>query len=157
MTNHYEPPRANLERRNEEPGSLAKAIAIGALIDIAGTLVAGFAAAIVYGIVLGMNGYSEEAIASAFENIDPWSAFGVFSLLLGLAVSAIAGFQCARIANRDGYLAPGILAIISCAVGAALSGDAYSRTNLLIFSALTVVAILGGASWFVTRRRAPSM
>ncbi len=153
MTNPYEPPRANVERRNDVRGSLPKAIAIGALIDIGGTFVVAFAAAILYGVVLGMTGHSEEEITRTFETLEPWSAFGILSSLLGMAVSAFAGYHCARIANRDGYLGPGILAMISCAFGALLSGDAYSQVEMLIFSVLSVVAVLGGASVFVTRRR----
>jgi hypothetical protein len=147
--NPYEPPRAQLKRRNDAPGSLPKAVVIGVLIDISGTLIVGFAAAIIYGIVLGARGYSEDAIARAFEELDPWSAFGLFTSFLGMLVSAFAGYQCARIANRPGYLAPGILAMISCAFGAALGGDLYSQLELLALSGLTVIAVLGGASVYL--------
>lgn len=153
MSNPYEPPRANVERTNSERGSLPKAIAIGVLIDIGGSLAVGFAAAILYGIVLGATGHSEEEITRTFENLGTWSAFSLLSMSMGLAISAFAGYQCARIANRDGYLGPGILAMISCALGVLLSGDAYSQAEMLILSALNVVAVLGGASVFVTRRR----
>jgi hypothetical protein len=154
VTNPYEPPRANVESRNDERGSLPKAIAIGVLIDIGGSIAVGFAAAILYGIVLGATGHSEEQIALEFETLDTWSAFSIISIVLGLAISAFAGYQCARIANRDGYLGPGILAMISCALGALLSGGTYSQAELLILSVLSVVAVLGGASIFVMRRRA---
>jgi hypothetical protein len=153
MNNPFEPPRANLQVRNKEPGSLPKAVAIGVLIDVSGTLLVGFAAAIVYGIVLGARGLSEDQIARAFEDIDPWSAFGLLTSFLGMLVSAFAGYQCARIANRNGYLAPGILAMISCGFGAALGGDLYSQLELLVLSGLTVVAVLGGASIYVRQMR----
>lgn len=147
--NPHEPPRANLHLQNKEPGSLPKAVAIGVVIDVGGTLIVGVGAAIIYGLVLGARGLSEEAIASAFKELDPWSAFGLFTSFLGMLVSGFAGYNCARIANRPDYLAPGILAMISCAFGAALSADLYAQIELLVLSALTVVAVLGGASMHV--------
>ncbi len=149
--NPYEPPRANLQRRNSEPGSIPKAVAIGVAIDISLTLLASVTAAIIYGAILAARGYSEEAITAVFQQFDPVSAFGIITTLLGMAISAFAGFQCARIANRNGYLAPGIMAMISCAFGAALSRGTYSQAMLLTLSALTVVAVLGGASVYVRR------
>jgi hypothetical protein len=153
MNNPYEPPRANLQMRDDRPGLLPKAVAIGVLIDIGGTLAMGFGAAIVYGVVLGLRGYSEEAITKTFESFELWSAFGIVNLLLGTLASVVAGFYCARIANRNTYLAPGILAMISCAFGAALGAENYSQLELLLLSALTVVAVLAGAALYVTRMR----
>ena len=153
MTNPYEPPRANVDRSNDERGSLPKAIAIGVLIDIGGSLLVSFVAAILYGIALGISGHSEEEITRTFETLGTWSAFGILTSLMGMGISAFAGYQCARIANRDGYLGPGILAMISCALGVLLSGDAYSQVEMLILIALNVIAVLGGASVFVVPRR----
>jgi hypothetical protein len=149
VTNPYEPPRSNLRLKNTEPGSIPKAVAVGVAIDISGTLLIGFAAALIYGGILGARGYDEEAIAAAFQQIEPWSLFGIITGLLGLAISSVAGFHCARIANRNGYLAPGIMAMISCAFGAALSSGVYSQLVLLVLSALSVVAVLGGAALYV--------
>ncbi len=145
MTNPFEPPRSNLQLKNTEPGSVPKAVAIGVAIDIGGTLLMSFAAALIYGAILGVRGLSEEAIVAEFEQMQPWSMFGVITGSMGLAISAFAGFQCARIANRNSYLAPGIMAMISCAFGAALSSGAYSQTVLIVLSALSVIAVLAGA------------
>lgn len=151
MTNPYEPPRANLNLKNSEPGSLPKAVAVGVLIDLGGTLIVGVGASLIYGAILAAQGLSEDAIARAFEELDPWSAFGLFTSFLGMLVSAFAGYHCARIANRRTYLAPGILAMISCAFGAALSAGLYSQLEMLILSGLTVIAVLGGASFHVRK------
>ena len=143
--NPYEPPRSNLQRRNTEPGSIPKAVAIGVAIDIGGTLIVSVAIAIIYSIVLGAQGYDEDAIAAKFEQFGVWSAYGIVTGAIGLSISAFAGFHCARIANRNDYLAPGIMAMISCAIGAALSAGAHSHTTLIVLSALSVIAVLGGA------------
>ncbi len=151
MSNPFEPPRANLQMRNDEPGSIPKAVAVGVLIDIVGTIAAGFAASIGYGLVLGLRGYSEAAIMQTFEKLDPTSPFALFTYCLGMLVSGVAGYHCARIANRRTYLAPGILAMISCAFGAALSAGQYTQKALLILSALTVISVLIGASLYVKK------
>lgn len=147
--NPYEPPRSNLQRRNTEPGSIPKAVAIGVAIDIGGTLIASFAIAIVYSIILGARGYDEEAIAAEFQQLGVWSAYGIVAGAIGLGISAFAGFHCARIANRSDYLAPGIMAMISCAFGAAISAGTHSHTTLIVLSALSVIAVLGGAWLYI--------
>lgn len=151
MSNPYEPPRSSLNGRNTEPGSLPKAIAIGLLIDICGTFLLSITALIVYRTVLSLQGYSDQEIQGILEQFEPWSAFGLFISFLGMLVSAVAGYHCARIANRNTYLAPGILAMISCAFGAAVSAGAYSQVELIVLSGLTVVAVLGGASLYIRR------
>lgn len=143
--NPYEPPRSNLQRRDTEPGSIPKAVAIGVAIDIGGTLLASFAVALIYGGILGARGYDEEAIAAEFQQIEVWSAYGILAGAIGLSISAFAGFHCARIANRNDYLAPGIMAMISCAFGAAISAGAHSHMTLIVLSALSVIAVLTGA------------
>lgn len=151
MSNPFEPPRANLQAPNDAPGSLFKAIAVGALIDIVGSIAVGFVAAIGYGILLGVQGYSEAAITEKFETLEPTSGFAILTYALGMIISGVAGYQCARIANRKNYLAPGILAMISCAFGAALSAGEYSQKALFILSALTVISVLVGASLYLKR------
>jgi hypothetical protein len=143
--NPYEPPRSNLHRRDTEPGSIPKAVAIGVAIDIGGTLIASFAVALIYGGILGARGLNEDAIAAEFQQLEVWSAYGIITGAIGLAISAFAGFHCARIANRNEYLAPGIMAMISCAFGAAISAGAHPLPTLILLSALSVIAVLGGA------------
>lgn len=147
--NPYEPPQSNLQRRNNEPGSIPKAVAIGVAIDIGGTLLASIAVAMIYSAILGARGHDEEAIAAEFQQLDVWSAYGIFTGAIGLAISSFAGFHCARIANRNDYLAPGIMAMISCAFGAAISAGAHSHTTLIVLSALSVIAVLGGAWGYI--------
>jgi hypothetical protein len=151
--NPYEPPRANLQQPNRTPGSVPKAVAVGVFIDITGTLIMAFAASILYSIVLGVQGYTTEQIQSAFEEVKPFTAFHTIMTLLGMLVSAFAGYQCARSANRPDYLAPGIVALISCALGAAISAGAYSLRELVVLCALTVIAVLCGAARHVRTLR----
>src|SRR5690606_4900288 len=100
---------------NTTPGSLPKAVAVGVFIDFAGSLLVAFTLSLIYTLVLTARGYSQDEIQRTFSALGPWSALGIVIMLLSLIVSAYAGYQCARVANRTTYLAPGIVAMISCA------------------------------------------
>jgi hypothetical protein len=154
--NRYQPPRARLNLRNREPGSIPRAVAIGALIDIGGTFLGSFAIAMGYAMILGAQGQSEDAIRRALETVDPWSFYGLLLLGMGLGMSALAGYRCALIANRANYLAPGILSVVSVTSGALMSGGQAEQRELLIFSALTVIAILVGASLWMRNFNEPT-
>ncbi len=153
--NRYQPPRANLKARDREPGSLPKAIAVGAAIDIGGTTIGSFVLAFAYATLLGLQGQSNDAIEQALMNFERWSSFGIALTLMGLTMSVIGGFQCAAIANRPGYLAPGLLSLISVATGALLSGGQIPQQELMFFSALTVAAIFCGAARYMRKSGEP--
>lgn len=61
-------------------------------------------------------------------------------------MSALGGYTCAVIANRNNYLAPGLLSLLSTSLGAYFGRGEIDLKQLLMLSALTVVAVLGGAS-----------
>lgn len=144
--NRYQPPRSRLDARNRGPGSIPKAVAVGAVIDLGGTMIGGFIVGMLYAMILGMQGLSADEITKALTEVDRWSAPGLISMMIGLAMSVLGGYQCAVISNRPTYLAPGILSIVSVAIGAMLGDGSAQLPELLFFSAVTVAAILGGAS-----------
>jgi hypothetical protein len=76
-------------------------------------------------------------------------------MAMGTAMSALGGYQCAVIANRTTYLAPGIMSLISVTSSAMLNDGQLPLPQLLLLSGLTVAAILGGASLHI-RKLAPS-
>lgn len=149
--NRYQPPRSRLDPRNREPGSIPKAVAVGALIDIGGTILGGSIVAMCYAVLLGMQGLSSDAITRELTEAGRWSAFGLITMAIGLVMSVLGGFQCAVIANRTTYLAPGILSIISVALGALMNEGQSQLQELLFFSAVTVAAILAGASLHIRK------
>lgn len=144
--NRYQPPRAKIDARSREPGSIPKAVAVGAVIDIGGTMIGSFIIAFCYAAILGLQGLSNEAVQQALTHFDRWSLLGILLTAMGLAMSVIGGYQCAVIANRPTYLAPGILSLVSVATGALMNDGQTPQRELLFFSALTVAAILAGAS-----------
>lgn len=144
--NRYQPPHSRIDPRNREPGSIPKAVTVGAIIDIGGTMLGSFVVAMCYAVLLGMQGLSSDEITKALNELDRWSVPGLITMAIGLVMSVLGGLQCAVIANRATYLAPGILSIVSVAIGAMMNDGRTALPELLFFSAITVAAILGGAS-----------
>lgn len=151
-TNVYEPPKADLGvERN--PGSVVKAVAVGSLIEIVGTFVAGLIVVIVYGIHLASQGMSPQEMQSRLVEFDPWSGYVLASVLLGMLVSVLAGYVCARIANTTSYRSAYIMSGISCALGMLSGIGSYAWWVLVILGALTVFAVLFGARLYIQKLR----
>lgn len=153
--NRYEPPRARLDPRSREPGSIAKAVVVGAIVDIGGTMLGGLIIGIGYSLLMGMQGRSPEDIQRALSNLDPWSGLSILLNVMGTFMSGLGGYQCAVVANRPGYLAPGILSLVSTTMGALLNDGRLELPHLLLMSGLTVAAILIGASLHTRKLTAP--
>jgi hypothetical protein len=149
--NRYEPPRARLAPRSREPGSIPKAVAIGAAIDIGGTILGGIVIGLAYSVLLGIQGRSTAEVKEALTTFDPFSLFGLTLMAMGTAMSALGGYQCAVIANRTTYLAPGIMSLISVTSSAIMNDGQLPLPQLLLMSGLTVAAILGGASLYIRK------
>ena len=156
MDNRYQPPKSGFDKppRDREPGSLVKAVLLGAATDIGGTTVIGIVLGIIYGIVLASQGLSEVEVQKAFENIDPMSLFGFVNLGFGLAMSIVGGFVCARTANVASYNALGIMSAISVAFGTLMGVDDYEWPVLLLLNLLSLVAIFVGG-WLYIRKLTP--
>lgn len=153
--NRYEPPRAPLSPRSREPGSIPKAVAVGAVIDIGGTMLGGLIVGVGYSILMGLQGRSSDEIQRALTNLDPWSGLSILLNVIGTFMSGLGGYQCAVIANRPGYLAPGILSLVSTTMGALLNNGQLQLPYLLLMSGVTVAAILIGASLHTRTLMAP--
>ena len=148
--NSYEPPRADVIDKRKPPGSLVKAVAVGVAIDIGGTALVSFATVVIYAALLTSRGQTSDQIKQAIDTLVPWSGFGLIASLLGCLMSMLAGYQSAAVANRTNYLAPGILSVISTAVGAYAGGGSFPAWILLALSGITVAMTLSGA-WLYMR------
>ncbi len=146
--------RPKLRERRLQPGSLVKAISIGALIDLGGSLAVVFGFSIVYSSILLAQGFSEDAIRKTFEAITPWAGVGLIVSALTLPVSMFAGYKAAVIANRPNYLAPGIVAVISCGLSAMVDTTQPPRLTLALMSVVNVIAFLSGA--YIHVRKLPT-
>ena len=147
--------RPKLVERRYQPGSLVKAVSVGALIDFLGSLAVAAAFGIVYSSVLLAQGMSEDAIRRTLETVNPWTGIGLLVSGLTLPISVFAGYKAAVIANRANYLAPGLVAIISCGINAmVVTGEPPPRFALALMSIVNVIAFLGGA--YIHIRKLPT-
>lgn len=144
MENIYKPPAAELRKEGlvRESGPLWKAVLIGALIDIFGTLVLGVILGIAGGVVLTALNMPEHLAGTPFL----W-----LGGLLGGMASAVGGYCCARIAHSEGYRAPLWLTLCMVAVGLIFYSQKSSLLMHAAFSLLTVVSVMLGA-WLYNRR-----
>ena len=157
MENRYEPPKSGFDRSppDREPGSIIKAVLLGAATDIGGTLLIGIILGVVYGIVLASQGMPESEMQNAFANIDPWSPIGLIGMAFGLGMSVLGGFVCARTANVASYNSLGIMSAISVAYGTFMSVGEYEWPVLLLLNLLGLCAIFFGGWWYI--RKLPSL
>jgi hypothetical protein len=146
--------RPKLVERRYQPGSLVKAISVGALIDFLGSLAVVFVFSIVYSSILLVQGFSQDAIEKTFQAITPWTGVGLIASALTLPISVFAGYKAAAIANRPNYLAPGIVAVISCGLSAMVDTAQPPRLTLALMSVINVIAFLGGA--YIHVRKLPT-
>jgi len=144
--NPYAPPEAAVRDAPAKAGSALKAVALGLVVDVGGTVLSGLIFGIVYAMVLGASGSSAEEIAARVTHVDTDSWLFYAASSLGLGFSLLGGYVCARVARRSEYRLGGILAVLSAALGALMAGEQYQLGTLL---SITLAGI--GATLFGTR------
>jgi hypothetical protein len=102
--NPYTPPESSVADQARPPGSPWKAIGLGLLTDIGGTMAASMVLAIVYGITMGAQGMSAEEMEAAMRGPFLESGISTIATLVGLGFSVAGGYVCARV-QRAGLLA----------------------------------------------------
>lgn len=150
--NPYAPPDARLADPVAAPGSAIKAVGIGLVVDIGGSVVAILLLAIAYGVLLGASGASGEEIEAATAN---GSWFFYAGAVVGGGFSALGGYVCARIARHSEYRLGGILAVVSALIGLVLTFEDYSFKMNLVMAAGGAVAVMLGTRWGMARNRRP--
>jgi hypothetical protein len=134
------------------PSLSIKAIAVGALIDIGGSMVVGGAYTLVYALLLASQNVPPEELQRRVL-ADP--AYYVITLLMGLAFMAVGAYVAGRIARvreMAHALWVGLVAVIvSVPLVAAADTSAYPSWYLPVSFALTIPAALVGGQ--IARRR----
>ncbi len=130
---------------NDAKGSPVKAIGIGILVDIIGSLIVGVIITIIYAIILANSGVSTEEIANRLASADPYSIFSIIGITAGCFISLFAGYLCAKIVNYSEYQFVSILGLMSATLGVVIGGPHYSVTENVILIILTFASVLLGA------------
>lgn len=106
-------------------------MAIGAIIGIA------------YGVILTRDGASSAEMAAAVAAISARSTVSMFGVFLGLFVTVLCGYVCARISRRRDYSLAYILISLDL-VATFLSWADYSAYEHALLASLSAVTILAG-------------
>ena len=152
--NPFEPPRSGFNKppTNREPGSIFKAVLLGAGTDIGGTMICGIIIGIGYAILLGLQGMDTAQVEEAFTKLnDLTSPIGLLLTAVGLTMSLLGGYVCARVANVLSYTPVGIMSMIGVAYGtiSSVSDGNYQWTKLLALTVISVVANFAGGWWWI--------
>lgn len=145
----YKPPEAPVSDPKGPPprrGSMVRALVVGTLIEVVGTLIVGLGFGIVYGAILGASGMDQAEAEAALRALDPWSGPGLVASALGAFVSVFAGFAAAALAHRSDYVAVAAMAGISVSLGLLGGGASEESVGAVLgLSAVTVAMVfLGG-------------
>src|SRR3954453_17348364 len=140
--NPYAPPEASVHDEPLRPGSAFKAIAVGLVVDIGGSLIGTVLLALVYAAALGAAGVKHEDIAATLQASNGDSLFFYAGILVGLGFSVLGGYVCARIARRAELKLGAILAALSAISGLGSAGDEPQLGLVLRLSLLGVGGLL---------------
>ena len=148
----FEPPPSDVEDpppRRAPAGSPLRAIVIGLVIDLGGSVVLYLLLMILYAASLQHAGMSPEQLKSSMDHIPSNSWAAVLGLLLGACLDVFSGFICARVAQRDEWRVGGTLAGISalCTLMLSDAGDAAGGDLTLLLTACTVACTLLGVKY----------
>ena len=152
--NPYKPPSSNVEVADTKRGSAIKAVVLGLVTDLVGTMVVTLLAAIVYGSYLGATGSSPEEAAASVQGFSYDSPLGLAVAVAGTLFSVLGGFVCARIARHDEYRLGGIMCAISIVLIVLTSGQLAQAAMLVIPTVATLAAIMIGIHIGVRKNRA---
>lgn len=132
------------------PRSPLKAVLIGSLTDLGGSLGAGQILILVYGVWLASEGMSLAEMEEAMTHVDPGSGIALAGNVVGTLCSWLGGYVCARLAPAPELKWAGVVAAISAAAGLALGQD-YPALLSALLSLFSAAAVMVGG-WMGMRR-----
>jgi hypothetical protein len=123
-----------------------KALLLGFLTDIGGSLVCGIGLGIVWGIALAARGVPANQIAAHFQGM----AFFVTSLVLGFGFTVLGGYVAGRVAKRSEMLHGGIVGGIGIVFGILFAAALPLWCTIVSSAGVVPFGMVGG---FLARQR----
>lgn len=154
MHNPYSPPSTKVEDTGPTQGSAIKAVAIGLLVDIGGSILAGMLLTTLYAFDLAASGVEEDELMEVIANIPSDSWVSDVGMGIGCLLSVLGGYLCARIARHSEYKLGHIVAGISVIFGLALGMEGYSLFMNAALALATWASVMAGVWLGVSRNRA---
>lgn len=143
--NPFSPPNAHVaDLPATGPGSPVKAIFLGLLVDIGGSILFASIFMAAYGASLAASGMSDKELLAAATNIPPGSWVFVTTAGIGLLFSILGGYTCARIARHSEYRNGLILATLTTLIGLITGFGQYSALLGALLGAAGFACVLVG-------------
>lgn len=153
-SNPYQAPAAPLADRVPVKPRPVLGIVVGALIDLLGTTGFGIVVGAGYAVYFMTQGMDPEVVGARMaEDFGPTAPLGIAMMLVGLLISSLAGYVCARMAKRSEYRYAAILSVISVSFGLLVGGAQHGWAFNGLMIVLTVSAILLGARFGLGKNR----
>lgn len=138
-------PGSNVDVPDTARGSAVKAVVLGLMTDIGGSMLASLAFFMFYGAYLGATGGTTDDLMTLARGSGIDSPMALALALVGCMFSVLGGYVCARIAKHSEYKLGMILAACSVVAGLALGGDSEPDPMAGLFSLLTVASVMTGS------------
>ena len=149
----FKPPATEVRDPPALQGSAVKAVALGLVVDIVGTMLFSIALGMAYAIHLGRTGMNEEQIRSAASNATPGSFLVIVGTVAGAGFSVLGGYVCERVARRQNYRVGLVLGCVSAGLAVLVGWSSTPPLQHVFFSLLTVVCVLVGTRFGHDNRR----
>lgn len=150
----YAPPSATVTTAAQQRGSAWKAVVLGLLTDIGGSIITSVVIGIAYAAVLASSGMAQEEAMQAFMELEQNTTLMLLMYSVGGLFSVLGGYVCARIVRYNELRWAMFVALGSAAAGAVLGSQEEPAMQILLLGT-TVASVLLGA-WLgarVNRRR----
>ena len=153
----FRAPSSNVDVPNTAPGSAIKAVVLGLMADVGGSMVSSLLFFMIYGVYLGASGGTEDDLMSMARSNGIDSPMALALSMVGCLFSVLGGYVCARIAKHAEYKLGAVLAVCSVTSGWLLAGDSDANPAMTgLFSLLTVLSVMTGAHLGVRGNRRAS-
>lgn len=145
-SNPYNAPQGEIRADAEtRKGSPVKAVLLGLVVDIVGTVVTTSLLAVAYMVLQARAGMTPEQLGQQMAALSPLSGFGLFLTAVGTGFSVLGGYVCARIVKADELRTAGWMAAGSVLFGLLSGSDKYTAGIHALLAVVGFAAILGGA------------
>ena len=139
----YTPPVSDVEVVAERKGAAWKAVLIGELVDIGGTVLLSYIESTVAFVMMRNRGLDDAEFLKMFD--DPLSPLLLTMTLTGILLSILGGFVCARIARHNEFKLAGVMVLISTLFSIAVGNKELTAYYVSMYAA-TVISVFFG-SW----------
>jgi formate-dependent nitrite reductase membrane component NrfD len=148
----YSPPEADMSKGPKRPAGPVNSVLTGFAVDVGGTMATGIVLTIIFGLIEAGQGKNAAQIREALRHapIDSW--FSILGIGLGLLMSVLGGYVCARMSQRSDYRLGFILAGCSTLAGMLVGWDNYELGTYIVLVAAGIGAILAGTALAIAQR-----